>query len=287
MQEAIDGPTEQGMKRLVFDLRDNPGGPLEAAVGVSDTFLRKGQLIVSTRGRTADSEATFRAPGAGRRFEGPLVILVNGGSASASEIVAGAVQDHDRGLLVGDVTWGKGLVQTVYTVRDAGLALTTARYYTPSGRCIQRDYESFIDYITHRNGTSSESTRRPTPSPPTPVARCSAAAASPPIRGHARLCSDDVARLFGQSAFFRFAVDLLKEVAEADQNAYATAFKVTPEALDRFLGFVADDKMLTADGLEGSRHDEQALTDVRRNLEGRGPQRHPRARGRLPDRPRW
>ncbi len=149
----------QGMKRLIFDLRNNPGGPLDAAVGVSDLFLAKDQLITSTRGRTPENNTTFRAPGNPGGFDGPLVVLVNQGSASASEIVAGAVQDHDRGLVLGDVTWGKGLVQTVFTVRDTGLALTTARYYTPSGRCIQRDYESFIDYVTHRNGNDDSTGR--------------------------------------------------------------------------------------------------------------------------------
>jgi carboxyl-terminal processing protease len=141
VDEAIRELTEQGMTRLVFDLRTNPGGPLDAAVGISDTFLHKGQLIVSTRGRTRESNSTLSAPGKGERFEGPLIVLVNEGSASASEIVAGAVQDHDRGLVVGEVTWGKGLVQTVFSVRDTGLALTTARYYTPSGRSIQSDYD--------------------------------------------------------------------------------------------------------------------------------------------------
>ncbi len=152
VQDAITDSHRQGMKRLIFDLRNNPGGPLDAAVGVSDLFLVRDQLITSTRGRTPENNTTFRAPGNPAGFDGPLVILVNQGSASASEIVAGAVQDHDRGLVLGEVTWGKGLVQTVFTVRDTGLALTTARYYTPSGRCIQRDYESFIDYVTHRNG---------------------------------------------------------------------------------------------------------------------------------------
>jgi len=174
--DAMSGLREQGMTDLIFDLRNTPGGQLDAATGIANSFLREGQLIVSTRGRTPDSVSTLNAPGRGRPFEGPLVVLVNEGSASASEIVAGAVQDHDRGLVVGETTWGKGLVQTVFTVRDTGLALTTARYYTPSGRCIQRDYDSFIDYVTHRNGLRRN---QRTPSKPMPAARCSAAAASP------------------------------------------------------------------------------------------------------------
>ncbi len=267
VREAIDRLDELGMKRLVFDLRDNPGGPLEAAVGVSDTFLRKGQLIVSTRGRTSESYATFTAPGHGTRFEGPLVVLVNGGSASASEIVAGAVQDHDRGILVGEVTWGKGLVQTVYTVRDAGLALTTARYYTPSGRCIQRDYESFIDYITHRNGTSSESTVADTFTTDAGRTVLGGGGVTPDFVVEARLFSEDVARLFGQSTFFRFAIELLKDVQEADQAVYAAGFKTSPEVLERFFAFVSVQEILDAEGIERIRQDQQALTDVQRNLE--------------------
>jgi carboxyl-terminal processing protease len=266
LHEAIRGLTDQGMKRLVFDLRDNPGGPLEAAVGVSDTFLNKGQLIVTTRGRTAESAATFRAPGSDGHFAGPLVILVNTGSASASELVAGSVHDHDRGLLVGEVTWGKGLVQTVFTVRDAGLALTTARYYTPSGRCIQRDYGSFIDYIAHRNGTKATDAQAETFTTGAGRKVLGGGGITPDAVVEARLLSEEVARLFGQSAFFRFAVELLKEVPEADQSAYATAFEVRPETLDRFLAFVATEKILDVDGLAAIRADEQALTDVRRNL---------------------
>jgi len=264
VREAIDRLVAQGMKRLVFDLRDNPGGPLEAAVGVSDTFLRKGQLIVSTRGRTSDSFATFNAPGRGPRFEGPLVVLVNGGSASASEIVAGAVQDHDRGLLVGEVTWGKGLVQTVYTVRDAGLALTTARYYTPSGRCIQRDYESFIDYITHRNGNSPDSTDADSFATDAGRTVLDGGGVAPDVVVEARLFSEDVARLFGNSAFFRFAVEVLKDIPEAHQVTFATAFTTTPEVLERFFAFVTDEEMLEAEGLGRIQGDEQSLSDVRR-----------------------
>lgn len=147
LDEAVAKLAEQGMQKLVLDLRQNPGGLLDAAVGVADHFLDKGQMIVYTKGRTADSAQEYVAPGKHQRIEVPLVILVNRGSASASEIVAGAVQDHDRGLVVGETSWGKGLVQSVYTLQyGAGLALTTSKYYTPAGRNIQRDYSSFYDY---------------------------------------------------------------------------------------------------------------------------------------------
>jgi carboxyl-terminal processing protease len=147
LDEAIERLESQGMQRLVLDLRMNPGGLLDAAVGVSDHFLNKGQMIVYTKGRTADSMQEYTAPGKHAKFNKPVVVLVNRGSASASEIVAGAIQDHDRGLVVGETSWGKGLVQSVYTLQyGAGLALTTSKYFTPAGRNIQRDYTSVYDY---------------------------------------------------------------------------------------------------------------------------------------------
>ncbi len=147
LDEAIDKLKANGMQKLVLDLRQNPGGLLDAAVGVADHFLDKGQMIVYTKGRTPDSEQNYLAPGKHQKLDTPLVVLVNRGSASASEIVSGAIQDHDRGLVVGETSWGKGLVQSVYTLQyGAGLALTTSKYYTPSGRNIQRDYSSFYDY---------------------------------------------------------------------------------------------------------------------------------------------
>ncbi len=147
LDDAIEKLDQQGMQRLVLDLRMNPGGLLDAAVGVSDHFLDKGQMIVYTKGRTADSAQEYTAPGKHKRFEKPVVVLLNRGSASASEIVAGAIQDHDRGLVVGETSWGKGLVQSVYTLQyGAGLALTTSKYFTPAGRNIQRDYSSVYDY---------------------------------------------------------------------------------------------------------------------------------------------
>jgi carboxyl-terminal processing protease len=135
---AVDSLRGAGMRSLVIDLRGNPGGLLDEGIAFSDLFLNPGQTIVATRGR---------APGATRRFTDhrpqrypdlPLVLLVNGSSASASEIVAGALQDHDRALLVGTTTYGKGLVQSVYTLStDVSLKITTGRWYTPNGRSIQ------------------------------------------------------------------------------------------------------------------------------------------------------
>jgi carboxyl-terminal processing protease len=147
LDEALDKLHAQGMQNLVLDLRGNPGGLLDAAVGVADHFIDKGEMIVYTKGRTQDSQQEFTAPGKYDRTTVPMVVLINHGSASASEIVSGAIQDHDRGLVIGETSWGKGLVQSVYTLQyGAGLALTTSKYYTPSGRNIQRDYSSFYDY---------------------------------------------------------------------------------------------------------------------------------------------
>jgi carboxyl-terminal processing protease len=134
---------------LVLDMRNNPGGLLNEAVAVGDIFLEKNQLIVSYHGRSAP-ERRFYAIRGNQGMTVPLVILVNNNSASAAEIVTGAVQDHDRGMVVGETTFGKGLVQTVTPLSEnTGLALTTARYYTPSGRLIQRDYKSISLYEYH------------------------------------------------------------------------------------------------------------------------------------------
>lgn len=150
LEEKLQGLKAEGMTQLILDLRNNPGGLLDQAVRMADKFLTKGQKIVYTKGRTRGSDQDYVSTGAGTHIDFPLIILVNKSSASASEIVAGAIQDHDRGLIVGKTTWGKGLVQTVYPLTHrSALALTTARYYTPSGRLIQRDYGSLEDYLSH------------------------------------------------------------------------------------------------------------------------------------------
>ena len=162
LDDAIEKLKAQGMQKLVLDLRGNPGGLLDAAVGVADHFLDKGQMIVYTKGRTPDSAQDYTAPGKHQKIDMPLVVVVNRGSASASEIVAGAIQDHDRGLVIGETSWGKGLVQSVYTLQyGAGLALTTSKYYTPSGRNIQRDYSSFYDYYVADENENAQSTEVP------------------------------------------------------------------------------------------------------------------------------
>lgn len=133
----------QGAQSFVLDIRDNPGGLLDMAFAVSNVFLRKGQMVVYTKGRYKRDESSYITESEAPWSQAPLVVLTSRHSASASEIVAGAIQDHDRGLIVGERTFGKGLVQTIWplrSVRGYALALTTARYYTPSGRSIQREY---------------------------------------------------------------------------------------------------------------------------------------------------
>src|SRR5512146_2687432 len=145
------------IKGLILDLRQNPGGLLSEGVGVADKFLKKGQVIVSHHGRNSPEKIYRAAHGSGGK-DYPLVVLVNRGTASAAEIVSGAIQDHDRGLIAGETTFGKGLVQTVYPLgENTGLALTTAKYYTPSGRLIQRDYNgvSLYDYYYDRENETN------------------------------------------------------------------------------------------------------------------------------------
>lgn len=149
-REVTDALAKMGtLHGLVIDLRGNPGGLLSEAVSVSGDFLEKGQVIVSQRGR-AFPPITYRATHGDQGRKYPVVVLVNRGTASAAEIVSGALQDHDRALVAGETTFGKGLVQTVYPLSDkTALALTTYHYYTPSGRLIQRNYTgiSMYDYF--------------------------------------------------------------------------------------------------------------------------------------------
>lgn len=153
MANAIAELREQGATQFILDLRGNGGGYLDQGILVADKLLQRGQTIVSVRGRNkVNDQSAFAENGASENF--PLVVLINGSTASASEIVAGAVQDHDRGLIVGETSFGKGLVQRIFqTNNGGGLILTIAHYYTPSGRLIQRDYSngSLFDYYAKKN----------------------------------------------------------------------------------------------------------------------------------------
>ena len=163
LDDALQKLKGQGMERLILDLRSNPGGLLDQAVGVASRFIPEGKLVVYTRGRIAGSDQDYTAKG-DLRTDAALVVLVDRNSASASEIVSGCVQDHDRGLVVGETTFGKGLVQRVIPLHDGGaLALTTAKYYTPSGRLIQRDYTNLDDYFLDAELAEDDETTAPDP----------------------------------------------------------------------------------------------------------------------------
>jgi len=168
LREALNKLKDQGMRQLVLDLRGNPGGLLDQAIDVSSEFLPRGQVVVSVRGRSEYSEPIVYKSRGAEPEDVPLVVLINRGTASASEIVAGAIQDHGRGLIVGETSFGKGLVQRVFQLPfNTGLTLTTARYYTPYGRSLQRDYStgSFYDYIVRHDLDDAP----PQPSPPPAV----------------------------------------------------------------------------------------------------------------------
>jgi carboxyl-terminal processing protease len=147
LEAAISDLRGRGMKRMIFDLRGNSGGYLNQAIEVSDKFLPGGKTVVYTKGRIEGSSQYYYSTDNDKLPNFPLIVLVDHGSASASEIVSGAIQDHDRGLILGMTTFGKGLVQRQYTLKDgSALLLTVARYYTPSGRLIQRDYTDRENY---------------------------------------------------------------------------------------------------------------------------------------------
>ncbi|HEY0763319.1 MAG TPA: S41 family peptidase [Pyrinomonadaceae bacterium] len=159
LSKAMKRLSEQGMRQMILDLRGNPGGLLDQAIDVASEFLPRGKVVVSVKGRTEYSEPIVYKSTGSDPATVPLVVLINRNSASASEIVAGAIQDHGRGLIVGETSFGKGLVQRIFQLPfNTGLTLTTARYYTPYGRSLQRDYSSgsLYDYYTRHEPTENQ-----------------------------------------------------------------------------------------------------------------------------------
>jgi carboxyl-terminal processing protease len=163
LSDALDAMKSKGMKRLMLDLRNNPGGQLDQAIRMVNLFVPRGSMIVYTRGRVQNADQDYRASENGEFQDLPMIVMVNRNSASASEIVSGALQDYDRALVVGETTFGKALVQSVYRVsQGAGLALTTARYFTPSGRMIQRPWDgTFDEYLTYTLKEQADRTHTP------------------------------------------------------------------------------------------------------------------------------
>lgn len=247
LDDAIARLQKEGMTKLVLDLRQNPGGLLDAAVGVADHFIDKGQMIVYTKGRAADSSQEYTAPGKHQRLTLPLVILINRGSASASEIVAGTIQDHDRGLVVGETSWGKGLVQSVYTLQyGAGLALTTSKYYTSSGRNIQRDYTSFYDYYVA--DVADDATRQPEPPKgakvyTTDIGRkvFGGGGITPDVVVKPRELSRTVQLLEVRSAIFNYAVDYFAKHPDVKKD-----FSVSAPIMEEFIQYAASREIASA-----------------------------------------
>jgi carboxyl-terminal processing protease len=247
LDQAIDKLEKEGMKKLILDLRMNPGGLLDAAVGVADHFIDKGDMIVYTKGRTPDSAQELLAPGKHEQLEVPVIVLINRGSASASEIVAGAIQDHDRGLVLGETSWGKGLVQSVYTLQyGAGLALTTSKYYTPSGRNIQRDYSSFYDYYvadeTGENAPEVPLSQREVFLTDTGRKVYGGGGITPDVIVKPRELSRVTQLLEVRSTIFGYGVEYFAKHPEVNKE-----FTVTPQVIEDFIRYAVSKEIAPAD----------------------------------------
>lgn len=196
IRTALKKLKKQGMKYLILDLRGNGGGSLRSAVEICDEFLFPPQIIVITKGRTPESYAEYKAKKKGQFEDLPVAVLVNHYSASASEIVAGALQDHKRAIIIGTKTFGKGLVQTLYPLsEDTALALTTAKYYTPSGKCIQKPFSNWILYFWGINSPDYDNTP---------------GGIIPDVKVKPQLLKELAARMRGKGLFFRWANSFAK-----------------------------------------------------------------------------
>jgi carboxyl-terminal processing protease len=276
MEEALAKLRQQGLERLVLDLRSNGGGLLDQTVAVSNFFVPERTKIVETRGRLPSSYQSYQSDGEHPPIDVPLVVLVNNGTASAAEILAGAIQDHDVGLVVGTPTWGKGLVQTVYNLSyGAGIALTTAKYYTPSGRLIQRDYSSYFDYYTH-----FENAREPevaTPPDVTPEVEQDepgyATDLGRTVYGGGGIAPDvfvdlpdgppALQFLYAHNTFFDFAVDYQRRRASWIRDR---GWEPPPTLLDEFRDWLVKEEVASREDVDEMFEDGELAEFVRRQI---------------------
>ncbi|HWP83718.1 MAG TPA: S41 family peptidase [Terriglobia bacterium] len=238
LQAKLRELNAQDLNGIVIDLRGNGGGLLAQGVAVAEMFLQRGQVIVSHRGRRSP-EKQYTATRNNRGTSVPLVVLINRLTASAAEIVSGAIQDHDRGLIVGEPSFGKGLVQTVYPLSDnAGLALTTAKYYTPSGRLIQRNYTgvSLYDYQYQKEGGRAVQTEMKR----TDAGRTvyGGGGITPDVELPETKLNSFQQSLVRENAFFNFSRRFLGEVKTVPKD-----FEVDSAVLDRFRQFLMAEKI--------------------------------------------
>jgi carboxyl-terminal processing protease len=245
VEQAVDSLKSAGMRRMILDLRSNPGGYLDQAWRVADLFLpERDKMIVYTKGRTPRSNTEFYSTGNGAHNDFPLIVLINHGSASASEIVAGAIQDHDRGLVVGQVSFGKGLVQTPLELMDGSVVrITTARYYTPSGRMIQRPYDQGIaEYIleghddTDPNAVVADTTEREIFHTDGNRIVYGGGGITPDSTVLPEKNNQQTAQFFGSRMYFEYATEYAARHPElaTNFNQFASDFRVTDAMLDEF-----------------------------------------------------
>jgi carboxyl-terminal processing protease len=281
LQAALEFLHARGMNSLVLDLRNNPGGFLEQAIHVAETFLPAGQLILTQKGRNGMNDHSYESRNRDPDRT-PLVILVNDFTASASEIVAGAMQDHDRALIVGQTSFGKGLVQSIIPLEyGAGLTLTSAKYYTPSGRLIQRDYSDggFYNYI-YRGGTlrGSSDTKPNGPASHTDTGRT--------VYGGGGITPDEIVKPESLTAtqgrlrnpIFFFARELVNgrvpsfdkykvdRAIEFGRDVEATDFPITDSVFKAFKDYVARDDNWKTLGPQLDRNRSYIETELRFNL---------------------
>jgi carboxyl-terminal processing protease len=270
--ESIALLKSQGMKQLVLDLRNNPGGLLPQSIDVVSRFVPRGEKVVSVRGRSRFARQQDYKSSGNDVQDFPLVVVTNNSSASASEIVAGALQDHARALVVGERTFGKGLVQRVYDLPyETGLTLTNARYYTPYGRSLQRDYSagSVYEYYTHGRQTRAEAEKEEAAPPTgTPVTTAggrvfySGSGITPDVKVSPQSFSAAKQRIAEAAFYFtrQLAAGQIAglenyrvEKTVFDHELRTTDFPITDEVLNAFRQFIAKDAAhgLQPDNLNG------------------------------------